>query len=56
MEASMVTLVIRTKKPTFDAFARPSTFDRLARRFYEARMQAAIREIEGKAAPRYGGL
>jgi hypothetical protein len=40
----MVTLTIRTKTAT--NLTQPSLLDRLARRFYAARMNAAIREIE----------
>jgi hypothetical protein len=41
----MATLVIRTKT----AHARPSLFERMARRFYAARLNAAIREIERRS-------
>ena len=40
----MVTLTIRTK--TANALVQPSLIERFARRFYAARMNAAIREIE----------
>lgn len=40
----MATLVIRTR--TAQDTTRPTLLERLARRFYAARMSAAIREIE----------
>ena len=40
----MATLTIRTK--TDNAMDQPSLIERFARRFYAARMNSAIREIE----------
>lgn len=50
----MATLLIRTKTPTAQTPTRPTFIERLARRFYTSRMNAAIREIERRPFDRNG--